>query len=54
MRRILPMVFVSAFPSLMEGAYYSRESPGISLVYMQQAESVKKQLKAQFGNVLKQ
>jgi len=36
------------------GEYYSRESPGVSLVYLQQAESVRKQLKARFGNVLQQ
>ena len=39
---------------IREAKYYSGESPGTAYAYLQQIESIKKQLKARFGSVLKE
>ena len=39
---------------MREAGYYSGESPGTAHAYLQQVESIKKQMKARFGGVLKQ
>jgi hypothetical protein len=39
---------------MREARYYSGESPAMAYAYLEQVESIRKQLKARFGSVLKE